>query len=64
MHTYKYAVAIGPVTKHPFPVAIGSAICHVQTCHSRGAKVTVSVVAPQRGSRSNVLLILLLWAEQ
>ena len=29
----------------PIPVAIGPAIGHVRACHSRGAKVTVSVVS-------------------
>ena len=38
-------VAISPVTGHPFSVAIGLAFSHVQTCHSRGAEVTVSVVS-------------------
>ena len=36
-----FTVAIGPVTRHLFSVAIDPAIGHMRTCHSRGTKVTV-----------------------
>ena len=40
------AVAIGPVTGRPFPwLLVWGLVTYVRACHSRGAKVTVSVVS-------------------